>query len=227
MANITVFSKGTKGSVAIFQDPTIPASVTFRMDGWQGFNGFKSIVTRVAVSSSCNFQVLHTLGGDAFIYVFGDRVGQIIVSGLAFEMICDAAAPKDGEPAAAAAPPDKTGIELVRDYYKQNRLVTKKTPINMTIGSGLTLKMYLGGLNLDVEDAANKIWRFSMVLVEVPEALPKLADEGGGSSSSSPKSSSSGSSSGKSGSTSEQYSRNMPAAGSDQGGNNAKAAPQL
>ena len=156
-----IFSKG-RGQVAVFQDPSLPGIMSLRLDNWLGFQRFKSIITRVAISTQGNYQVLHSLGGDAFIYVFGDRVGQIIVSGLAFDSIC-------GEPAGFL------GIERVARYYNDNRLAVRQQPIKMTIGSSITLKMYLAAVSLDVEDVATKVWRFSFIMLQVPEPLKKLA----------------------------------------------------
>jgi hypothetical protein len=156
-----IFSKG-RGQVAVFQDPSMPGIMSLRMDNWLGFQRFKAILTRVAISTQGNYQVLHSLGGDAFIYVFGDRVGQIIVSGLAFDSIC-------GDPAGFL------GIERVARYYNDNRLAVRQQPIKLTIGSSITLKMYLAAVSLDVEDVATKVWRFSFIMLQVPEPLKKLA----------------------------------------------------
>lgn len=165
MATTTFFSTAG-GRVSYFEDPTLSGSVAFRMDNWDGFVTFKSIITRIAISSACNYQVLHSLGGDSFIYVFGDRIGQVIISGLAFESTCD-------------SPKGELGLDFVRKYYHQNRLSARETPIKLTLGTSLTLKLYLGGLNTDVEDVGSKIWRFAMTMLEVPEPLPKLTSSGG------------------------------------------------
>lgn len=157
----TIFSK-QRGQVALFLDPAVPAMTSLQLENWGGMQAMKSMITRVAVSSSCNFQVLHTLGGDAFLYVFGDRVGQIIVSGLSFDSVCD-------------DPGGLIGVERVAAYYNSNRLAARKLPLRMTLGSSLTFRMYLSGAGIDVEEVSSRIWRFSFVLLEVPEPLPRLS----------------------------------------------------
>jgi len=154
---ITMFSKAA-GLVSAFPDPTIPIKASLRMEGWGGFDEFKAIVTRVTVSSQGNYQFLHTLGGDVFIYVFGDRVGQLSVSGLAFDSTCD-------------DPAGSIGVERVFSYYNSNRVAARKTPIKVTIGLATTVKAYLIGLGADVADPKSRIWQYNMQLALIPEPL--------------------------------------------------------
>jgi hypothetical protein len=157
---LVLFSK-EKGLVASFNDPAVPGRASFKMDGWQGFDGFKSIITRVTIAAQGNYQFLHTLGGDVFIYVFGDRIGQITVSGLAFDSTCGDA---DGS----------IGMERVMSFYMANRVSERKTPMKLTIGVATTIKAYLVGMTGDVSDPKSKIWQYSMQLAMVP--LPPKDD---------------------------------------------------
>lgn len=158
----TLLLSNKPGQVFVFNNTAQPAQTFIRLDNRAPYAIFKSIVTRVAVSSSCNFQVRHTLGGDAFIYTFGDKVGRVFITGLAFGSYCD-----DGADAGL-------GIERVAAYYNANRLAVRAKPIFMTIGRNLTLRMYLANLDIDVEDPGQQIWRFQMSLLEAPNVAPKL-----------------------------------------------------
>lgn len=158
----TMLLSDSPGRVYVFNNTAQPAQAFIRLDNAAPYGIFKSIVTRVAVSSSCNFQVRHSLGGDAFLYTFGDRVGRVFVTGLSFGSYCD-----EGVGVGL-------GVERVAAYYNSNRLALRAKPIFMTIGRNLTLRMYLAGLDIDVEDPGRQIWRFQMSFLEAPNVLPKL-----------------------------------------------------
>ena len=158
----TMLLSNRPGQVFVFNNTAQPAQAFIRLDNQAPYAIFKSVVTRVAVSSSCNFQVRHTLGGDAFLYTFGDKVGRVFVTGLSFGAYCD----DNGDAG--------LGIERVVAYYNVNRLALRAKPIFMTIGRNLTLRMYLASLDIDVEDPGQQIWRFQMSLLEAPDVLPKL-----------------------------------------------------
>ena len=149
-----VFSKAA-GQVSSFIDPTLPARVTLNIQNWGGFLGFKSIISRVTVSSRGNFQFLHTLGGQVFVYVFGDRIGRMGISGLSFDAIC-------GDEAGTL------GVERVLNYYNQNRIAARSIPLRVSIGTATTLSGYLVGLNTEVIDPKSRIWQFNMELALIP-----------------------------------------------------------
>jgi len=151
---VVVFSKAS-GQVSSFIDPTLPARTTLRIQNWGGFLGFKSIISRVTITSRGNFQFLHTLGGQVFVYVFGDRIGQLGISGLSFDSIC-------GDPAGTL------GIERVLNYYSAHRIAARQTPVKVSIGTATTLSAYLIGITGDVVDPKSRIWQFNMELALIP-----------------------------------------------------------
>lgn len=153
---VTIFSRQA-GLVASFPDPTLPATTTLNIEGWGGFTGFKSIITRVNVSAQGNFQFLHTLGGNIYVYVFGDRIGQLGISGLAFESVC-------GNTAGAI------GIERVLDYYASNRIASRKTPIKVTLGVSTTVAGYLVAVAGDIVDPSSKMYQFSLQFIMAPQS---------------------------------------------------------
>lgn len=152
---VTIFSKRA-GLLAAFTDPTIPATTTLRVEEWDGFGSFKSIITKVTVSAQGNFQFLHTLGGNIYIYVFGDRIGQATISGLAFDSTCD---DENGT----------IGIERVIQYYQENRVASRAAPIKITIGTSTTVQGYLVGFNAEIGDPGSRVYNFSMQLMLVPQ----------------------------------------------------------
>ena len=154
-----IFSKSA-GQVQSLPDPTLPANVSLRLEGWEGFTGFKSIITRVTVAAKGNYQFLHTLGGQVFIYVFGDRIGQLSVTGIAFDSTC-------GDPAGTL------GIEHVLNYFSKNRVANRRTPLKLTIGATTTLQAYLLDILADVVDTKTRVWQFTLVMALVPRDKAK------------------------------------------------------
>lgn len=145
------------GNVVSFQDPTMPSTVMFRMEGWEGFNKFKAIITTVSLSAAGNVQFQHSLGGNIYVYVFGDRIGTATVSGLAFEHPCDNS---EGT----------VGIEHVMNYYVENRVANRQTPIKLTIGSKRAIQGYLVSFNAQMLDPKTRIYQFTMQFMVPPRA---------------------------------------------------------
>lgn len=153
-----VILTGSPGRVVALQEPGVPASArAVRFDSFGGFSDFRSIITRVFISKNGNFQFMHTLGGDIMLYVFGDRVGQLGISGFAFQQACI-----DG----GAGP---LGIERVHKFYEQNRIAARARPLLVTIGAFTTFVCYLAKFSSDVADPQTQLHQFDMSLVLIPE----------------------------------------------------------
>jgi len=154
-----IFSQSA-GFVSTFDDPAVPANVLFSLEPqtWQGYSGFKAIVTRVSFGGQGNYQLAHSIGGQVHLYVFGERVGQLTVAGIAFDDTCDV-------PASAGMP---TGIENVLTYYNSNRLAERDTPLTITIGTNTVLLGYLSAIAADAHDARARMWQFALEFKLVP-----------------------------------------------------------
>jgi len=107
------------GFVTSLEEPT---GMPLIIGGLGGFDGFKAIITKVGVSAQGNYQFLHTLRDFIFVYVFGERIGQIVIQGLTFFDKC----PGGGGP---------TGIESVMGYYNQNRIAATGNTLSIQIGT--------------------------------------------------------------------------------------------
>jgi hypothetical protein len=116
----------------------------------------RSIINRVTYSHQANYQFLHTLGNDVYIYVFGDRVGHITVQGLAFAAAC----PNPTDP--------RHGIQYLDEWYALNRLAQREAPILLTIGTAV-VPGFLIGVDGDLNDAQNRIMQFSLQLAVTPK----------------------------------------------------------
>ena len=66
-----------------------------------------------------NQQFSNSLAGSVYIYVFGDQMGKIVMSGIAFDRLCDGG--------------DETGLAKVLKYYRDNRASQRSSPIQVNL----------------------------------------------------------------------------------------------
>ena len=101
-----------------------------------------AVITGMSLEMSGNYQFLHTVNDFIYFYAFGDRVGQLSISGLGFVKPCG-----DGS---------RGPILSLYDYYMTNRASKrggKAFPITLADSSGpRTLHGFLTGVRLDVND---------------------------------------------------------------------------
>jgi hypothetical protein len=161
---ITFFSRQV-GQIAAFTDPTIPARTLIRLEDWDGYLVQKSVITSAMLSAQTNLQFLHTMGGNIYVYVFGDRVGTFSLNGLAFDSTCDNSA-------------GLIGVEHVMQYYNQNRASNRAMPLKITLGVASTFVTYLVGMTCQIADPKSRIWEFSykLALIPFPKKRKSLAD---------------------------------------------------
>jgi hypothetical protein len=109
------------------------------------------------VSAAGNYQFLHTIGNDVYIYVFGDRMGQVTFHGISFAQACGS-----GE--------GSTGFELLEKWYNENRIAARKKPVKVTIGAGLVFNGFVVGLTGDVQDSVHRTVQYSLTISLLPPA---------------------------------------------------------
>ena len=124
------------------------------------FDTHKTIISRVGLSVAGNYQFLHAIGQDVYLYVFGDRMGQIVLHGTCFEAGCS------GEGAGAAEP---HGFEILYAWYLKNRIAANPNPIAVTIGRKTAFNGFVTGLNGDVQDPVFRTISFQMQLATLPD----------------------------------------------------------
>lgn len=115
-----------------------------------------SIITRITFSQQGNFQFLHTIGNDVYIYVFGDRIGQITIQGLSMTKDC-------GQSGGG----DKHGFEKVIEWYNQNRIAQRRDTVEVMIGQ-TPIKGFVIGLTGDAVDPATRIVQYGLQLAIMP-----------------------------------------------------------
>jgi hypothetical protein len=147
-----IFSERT-GRVVLIPDVAFP--LTVRMDGWAGGAMMKAVITQLGLQSQGNYQFLHTLKNFIYVYVFGERIADLMVGGLSFPERC----PGGGGP---------TGFELVYQYYLEKRISTLGAPITVAIGTSLSFSAWLVAHSGNLIDPQNGMCQFQLAFKFFP-----------------------------------------------------------
>jgi hypothetical protein len=125
------------------------------------------IVTELAVQRHSNFQFLHTLRDLVYVYSFGERIGQIRASGMAFAQACYGGS---------------QGLASVLAYYEGYRLEAQPDPISIVIGTtGYgRFRGFLTELNADVSRPEAMLAQFGLQFHTLPSAQNTGGWYGGG-----------------------------------------------
>jgi hypothetical protein len=151
----------TRGRVVRLEDSAAQANIQFlgMVDSRITFDSQLAIVTRMTMSHQVNAQFLHTIGNHVYIYVFGDRIGSMGLSGLAFHGVCD----KPG-----------SGAEKMLRWYQTNRASKRRNPLTITIGTGgdtTPIEGFVVGFTQDVVDPSIGLVQWNANLVTLPAEL--------------------------------------------------------
>lgn len=149
--------KENRGRVIVLEQPGAAAGSILDVEGWTGFGEMKSIITRLQIAESGNYQFLHTLGDRIYVYVFGDRIGELAISGLSFYDNCW-----------AMGGSEKIGVTKVIDYYRDHRLAKRAAPLKVTLDGETTFEAFLIRLSGDVLNTAQRLWQFNLSMALLP-----------------------------------------------------------
>jgi len=147
-----------RGSVVAVDGPGVTVRVA--LEGWQGYNGFKAVITGVNLETENGTQFLHTLRDFIYVYTFGERVGQMTIQGVTFAVAC-------GDDAGEAS---YHGLEYAYAYYLRARASELTRPVTVTLGGDTTFFAFVVGMRADLDDTESTMGRFSLVLKTVPLA---------------------------------------------------------
>lgn len=142
MANIFSVSPGV--AVPIRDPRAVP--MTISADGWGGFATRQAVVQRVAVSSMGNFQFMHTLRNYIYVYVFGERIGELTLSGLAFAGTCYGGG---------------DGISKVLAYYSQKGIGFTGKPVGVQVGAS-GFQAFLIGAQFEINNPEAQMGQFQL-----------------------------------------------------------------
>ena len=146
------------GSVLQVAVPGGALPFQIQLEGWDGFSVQKAIITSIGLQQSGNFQFLHTLRNFVYVYVFGEKIAEMVVSGVCFLNPC---------PTEQGA--GRSGFEEVYAYYMKNRMVSRPTPVKMVIGTSITLEAFLTNVNIVANNPAEMIGQFTLNFSYLPD----------------------------------------------------------
>lgn len=150
-----ILFQSKRGRVVRLEDPAAQCQTQlYSLDPDISFDASASIVTRFTMSQQVNVQFLHTMGAHVYVYVFGDRIGSISLSGLSFACVCDQS---------------QSGAEAAFEWYKQNRVSKRREPVKVTIGNATPVEGFVTGFTEDVVDPATNLVQWGVNIVTLPE----------------------------------------------------------
>lgn len=101
-------------------------------------------VTGYTLEMSGNYQFLHALDGFVYFHSFGDRIGELSLSGVSI-----LTPPCAGGGAAAA-----TGsLQDIYEFYESNKQSVAQKAVEITSGDKITLWGFLTGMRLEVNSS--------------------------------------------------------------------------
>lgn len=108
----------------------------------------RNIITQVGVVQNGNFQFLHTINSDIFVYVFGDRMSEMRIGGVSFAHECESG---------------QNGADDIFKTYDENRIAEKAEPLIITVGR-TPFSGFLTGSQFGVSDAELMLgsWSFQL-----------------------------------------------------------------
>lgn len=149
-----VFFKGAPGRAVMLLDPAVQGNHRLVAPSPDiDFQGQTSIITRVAVRQRANVQFLHTLGSVVYVYVFGDRIGDLALSGLSFNGPC----PGGG----------RHGIAQMFEWYDDNRVSATGSSIVVAVG-GYTFTGFVVGVDGELADPATGLGQWTLNINTLP-----------------------------------------------------------
>lgn len=104
-------------------------------------------VTGVSFELSTNHQFLHTLDKFIYVYSFGDRIGQLTLSGISFTECTSTA---------------ESSPVNIYNYYMKNRLAKTLTPTKLQVAGSAVALGFLTGLKMEIPNPSYPIMQWAL-----------------------------------------------------------------
>lgn len=112
-----------------------------------------ALIRTATISHDGGYQFLHSIGPAIYVYVFGDRIGELLVGGTVF-LGCDGG----------------HGFNDVTAFYNQYRIAATGRPLAVAIGALPAFSAFLTGMKVSLDDAENMLGTFSLRLAFFPQS---------------------------------------------------------
>ncbi len=156
-----VLWSGAPGRVVSFPDPAAPGAVRFiSLSPEFTFESHIVLLTRLTLGRGVNHQFLHSFGGLVHLYVMGDRIGQLTVSGFAAAASCD--------------DENVNGFSKLMDYWESNKVSAREEEVEVTVASR-PIRGFLHHIESGASNPEYRFTEFQLHLSVVPERRPAFA----------------------------------------------------
>ena len=152
-----IFSS-TPGTVAVLtSDSALPGKISIA-----GVNETSFLYTGLQDTQEAEYTLQNSLQRAVYLYVFGDKTGQLDIHGRVLLLVCGASGTDEG-------------IKNMFALYASKRASAQNEPVVVSIGSetvsGFLVRMKVSTVTL-AEDPAGFCYDFTLTLVTLPKDLP-------------------------------------------------------
>lgn len=115
-------------------------------------------ITGFALEQNGNYQFLHTVNDFIYVYSFGDRISELVLSGVGFVKTC--------------ANAESAKLDNVFTFYKLNKL-SRNGQLSITLGDipNATFYAFLTGSRIELQDPATMVGQWSLRFNVVSKAV--------------------------------------------------------
>lgn len=137
---------GTPGKMKVFTGGGSLGTLTFSMGGWaSGAQAQNAVLSGVSASTQGNYQFLLTLRNFTYVYIFGERMGDVVVSGIGL-LGCSNAT---------------SGLTNAIGYYNDNAVSVTGIPVGLSF-AGFSAWAFLVGGSFEYADPRRRITQFQL-----------------------------------------------------------------
>jgi hypothetical protein len=157
MTNIFDSAPGVVGAVVTGRGLPFVVSIggTGNQPAFPAYAQIKAVITGFQFGARSGLGVTHTLRDRIYVYVFGERMGEATVSGLAFAGVC-------GNNSLF------TGFDGTFAYYERLRASTEGAPVRLIFGPNTVLFGFMYEFGFQLEDPQTGIGSFSFKFKVIP-----------------------------------------------------------
>lgn len=145
---VSITGGGLPFAIGIGGNPSVPAFPAYLLS--------KAILTGFQLGNRSGLNLSHTLRDRIYAYVFGEKAGRAMISGIAFPDAC------------GAAPGLWTGLDAVYAYYEVVRVSQRGLPATLIFGPNTALVGLLSDFGFSLEDAQTGIGQFGFTFQTFP-----------------------------------------------------------
>jgi len=161
-----VFSS-TPGVVgAIVTGQTLPFSIA--IGGTNGVAGFpsyllaKAVLTGFKYGGRSGLGFTHTLRDRIYLYVSGERMGEVEISGVGFAGACGVSPNQGG---------NWTGFDSIYAYYERVRASTQGQSCRLILGPRTTIAGFMSDVSFSLDDPQTAVGSFTFKFAAVPRVI--------------------------------------------------------